>query len=162
MRRDRLLPGLLAAALVLHAVLASPHWARLAVAVSGGGSDYATRREVEGFGGFPIRGAARALDAHLAPEVPIRLAPVLHENDLFRQRISEGLYPRVVSQGAEHALRVAPRGRFDPARDTQVAELGSEAIVYLPGILPRRAAVDAPREGFALDAAPLLLALAAA
>src|SRR5262245_593652 len=161
MPRDRLLPGLLAGALVLHAVLASPHWARLAAALSGG-ADYATRREVEGFGGFPIRSAARALDAHLAPDVPIRLAPALLENDLFRQRISEGLYPRVVSQGAEHALRIAPRERFDPSRDTEVAELGPEAIVYLPGILPPRAAVEAPREGFALDAAPLLLALAAA
>jgi tetrahydromethanopterin S-methyltransferase subunit F len=162
MTARRHLPGLVAAALVLHAVATSPHWAQLGAAFSGEGPDYASRREVEGFGGFPIRRAAAVLDAHLAPEVPVRLGPSLFQNDFFRQRISEGLYPRVVSSEATHSLRLAPRERFDPSRDTAVAELGPDGIVYLEGVLPRRPEPAAPREGFALDGLALGLALAAA
>jgi hypothetical protein len=161
MARHPLLPWLLAGGLALHAAACSPWWAHLSVAFGNGDLDYATRRELDGFGGFRIRDAASALDAHLAPGLPLRLAPPLLRNDFFRQRISEGLYPRVVSSGAAHTLRLADRDRFDPSRDTRIADLGAEGIVYLKGILPRLAP-GAPREGFAPDAAALGLALSAA
>lgn len=162
MSGQRLLLWVLGAGLVLHAAALSPLGAHLAAAFANDGLDYATRREVEGFKGFPIRRAARALDAHLALEVPVRLSPSLFQNDFFRQRISEGLYPRVVSSRAAYTLRLAARERFDPSRDTEIAELGPEGIVYLKGILPRRTAPEAPREGFSLDGRALLLALSAA
>jgi hypothetical protein len=162
MARPRLLLWLLALGLTLHAAARSPYWAHLRTAYAHDGLDYAARREVDGFAGFPIRRAASALDAHLAPEVPLRLAPALLQNDLFRQRISEGLYPRVVSSRAAHTLRLAPREGFDPSRDTAIAELGPEGIVYLKGNFPRRRAPAAPREGFALDGRALSLFLSAA
>jgi hypothetical protein len=161
MARNRLLRWVLAGGLALHAATCSPWWAHLSTVLANGGLDYASRRELDGFGGFPIRDAASALDAHLAPGLPLRLAPPLFRNDFFRQRISEGLYPRVVSSDAAHILRLADPDRFDPSRDTRIAELGPEGIVYLKGILPRLEP-EAPREGFALDGAALGLALSAA
>jgi hypothetical protein len=158
----RVLCWILAGGLALHAAACSPWWAHLSAVLANRDLDYAGRRELDGFGGLPIREAAGALDAHLAPEVPLRLAPSLLRNDFFRQRISEGLYPRVVSSRAAHTLRLAARDRFDPSRDTRVAELGSEGILYLKGSLPRRLEAEVPREGFAPDGVALGLALAAA
>jgi hypothetical protein len=147
--------------LALHAAAFSRHWSELARAFACDDLDYAARRELHGFGGFPISIAAAALDAHLGLEVPVRLSPALHANEFLHQRLSEGLHPRVVSSRAEATLRLAARERFDPSRHTEVAPLGADGVVYLRGILPRRARSEPVREGFAFDPIAGLAALAA-
>jgi hypothetical protein len=138
-RRPRRSPLPLGAAALLVALAATPLWGDLATLARSWRLSYAEKRELLALQ-LPVARIAELLGRRLAPDAPVALGRGLR-GEFATQRLTEALYPRVVSpeaqavlelEGGEPVLRGAPEGGF--------------------------ASVPELRESFALEPAPLLLA----
>jgi len=70
-------------------------------------ASYAACREEMGFAGLPIEALRSGLDRLLPKGAPVSLDPVLSADTLAWQRLTEGLYPRRVTNDAANTLAVA-------------------------------------------------------
>jgi hypothetical protein len=101
----RLLLGALVAALAVRWTAANLSH------VGASASSYRETRIATAFAGLPVDALAAALDSRLEPAVPVRLGDSLRRSRLFdygwlEQRLTEGLYPRIVAANAPHCLEI--------------------------------------------------------
>lgn len=70
---------------------------------------YAACREEQGFAGLPVGALRSGLDRLLPKDATLSLDPVLSADTLAWQRLTEGLYPRRVTNDAPNTLALADR-----------------------------------------------------
>jgi len=170
-RRSVLSQALPGAAALLVALATAPLWGDLATLARTWNSSYAERREGLALQ-LPAAQVADFLDRRLAPATPVALGRGLR-GDFARQRLTEALYPRVVSrearavlelEGGELALRGAPEdasGRTPERREAfslELAPLALSAFAWWAGgiLLVGIARALLPRAPLPWRAAPLV------
>jgi hypothetical protein len=145
--------GVLALVLLAHAVTATA-WIDDMRRTFARGAYRAER--ILGFSGVDTDAVAGRLDVLLPPGAAVALAPPLAENDFFRQRLTEGLYPRTVSAEAPWTLAPSERGASRSAR--HLSEIVGHDLVVL-GALPEPSAalrMDRPVPWSPPDTRPVL------
>jgi hypothetical protein len=91
----------------LPSVLA-PFWGARALRLcSESSTSYAACREEVGFAGLPIESLRSGIDRLLPRGAPLTLAPELSADTVAWQRLTEGLYPRRVTNDAANTLALA-------------------------------------------------------
>ena len=132
LRRDRL-SLVLAAVLVAHAVWASDCWPVVARAwwFATDAASYRQHRRHAAFHEFPIDDLRQALDAYLPGRRHVALSDAIVHDEFMRQRLTEGLYPRVIDARAPFTLEFVPGNRFDPETGVRLAAIDGGRFVVL-------------------------------
>jgi hypothetical protein len=103
------LSSVVVAVLIAHVVLATPYWSNLVRAFKNDGLTYGQRRVVYSFNGIPIDQIVSRLDSLLPAGARVALGDSI-KGDFPQQRLTEGLYPRVVDRNASFRLEFVQDG----------------------------------------------------
>lgn len=155
----RHLAAVAAALLLAHALWRTPF--REDVAVAFRAQSFAERRVEQAFLGTDMAAVQARLDTLIGPTAPVALAPSIEEQELFRQRFREALYPRPIQADAANTLVPYRRGAMGPRR--LVGGLGDYDLALvgpLPDTTPEPVEPRAPAAALA-TAGALAVALLA-
>ncbi|HEV8307180.1 MAG TPA: hypothetical protein VGW35_05890 [Methylomirabilota bacterium] len=126
--------GLVLAGLLLwHSAWNTAFWTNTARAVLPDGLSYEQRRIVYGFNRVPIDQIRTGLDAFLPRGVAVALDPNVWADPFLSQRLTEGLYPRIVDNASPHVLTLAENAPPSDPTAKELARFGSEKVLYLQG-----------------------------
>lgn len=147
----RLLAPAAAALLLVHALWSTPF--REDVAVAFRAQTFAERRVAQAFVGTDMA-AVEARLATLIGAAPVALAPSIEEQELFRQRFREALYPREIRADAANTVVPYRRGAMVPRRvigvlgDYDLALVGPLPEPAPEPVAPRAPAAPLAASGF--------------
>lgn len=134
--RTRIERGICIALLAVSAAL-SPFWGKSIQALVPDGLSYAERRDAAAFSGVPIRSLTLALASRLPQGQSIALGGSIARDTQLTQRLTEGLYPRVIDATSRVTLDISSGAAFDgggaTSLGTELARAGDMVFILRGG-----------------------------